>query len=176
MYSLILVELRGQTEIKYGTVRNSAVADFFKNAEFEPFQSMWVEMQDGMVDSSKVVAMYYPIVLSNSFVWSAFAIIIMISHHHFESWSIDSWCFQWLISQEGIEKVKSGGFRYVFIWEDKVLSYEASKSCDLTVIGPPTDDKGMAVAVPAGAMYLKDLSVSLLKMADTGVMEELKTK
>jgi hypothetical protein len=52
-----IADLGAQNKIKYGTVKNSRAAEFFKNSKSEIYQKMWTQMNEvdpeSMVHSSK---------------------------------------------------------------------------------------------------------------------------
>lgn len=75
-------------------------------------------------------------------------------------------------TEEGIARVKHDG-EYAFLWDDTVASYIASVDCDVTEIGPRFDSKGLGIAVAPGAMYRDDMSLAILKLADSGRIPEL---
>ena len=57
-----------------------------------------------------------------------------------------------------------------------MLNYEASQDCNLMVIGHSMDEKGLGIALPPGSPYLKDITLGLLKMADSGYLSEMEIK
>jgi len=53
-----VTDLASQTKIKYGTVQNSGIMQFFKNTKIEHFSKMWAQMSeidpDSMVQNTSV--------------------------------------------------------------------------------------------------------------------------
>jgi hypothetical protein len=53
-----VTDLASQTKIKYGTVQNSGIMQFFKNTKIEHFSKMWAQMSeidpDSMVHNTSV--------------------------------------------------------------------------------------------------------------------------
>ncbi|XP_078579224.1 glutamate receptor 4-like isoform X1 [Branchiostoma floridae x Branchiostoma japonicum] len=76
----------------------------------------------------------------------------------------------------GIEIVKRGQF--VFIQETPFLEYVIKKDpqCELMMLGKPFLYKGYGFPVRRGDNYLKDISVEILKMQESGLIDQIKTK
>ncbi len=76
----------------------------------------------------------------------------------------------------GFDNVRLGDGDYAFLWDNTVTSYMAAVDCKLTEIGPPFDPKGFGIGVPPGATYREDLSLSILRLGDSGIISELENK
>lgn len=74
-------------------------------------------------------------------------------------------------TEEGLQRVAEGN--YAFLWDNTVTSYVATVDCDYTEIGQPFDPKGFGMAVPPGASYLDELSLVILRLADSGIINSL---
>lgn len=77
-------------------------------------------------------------------------------------------------TSQGFERVLEGN--YGFLWDDTVSAYKASSDCRFIEIGPRFDPKGLGIAVPPGAIYRKDLSLAILKLADSGFINSIEHK
>ncbi|XP_046553421.1 glutamate receptor ionotropic, kainate 2-like [Haliotis rubra] len=75
---------------------------------------------------------------------------------------------------EGYGKVTDGN--YAFLWDSTVNKYKTTTDCDVMEIGPPFDPKGFGIGVPPGATYLEELSMTILRLGDRGVLQELENK
>ncbi|XP_067663932.1 glutamate receptor ionotropic, kainate 2-like [Haliotis asinina] len=75
---------------------------------------------------------------------------------------------------EGYSKVTDGN--YAFFWDTTVNKYKTTTDCDVMEIGPPFDPKGFGIGVPPGATYLEELSMTILKLSDSGILHELENK
>ncbi|XP_035674417.1 glutamate receptor ionotropic, delta-1-like [Branchiostoma floridae] len=75
---------------------------------------------------------------------------------------------------EGLERVQQGG--YAFLWDTAVLEYEKNRKCDLIIVGDPFYKGGYGFAMPRGAPYRDDLSMTILRMQGSGHIEKLQTK
>lgn len=75
---------------------------------------------------------------------------------------------------EGYGKVTDGN--YAFFWDTTVNKYKTTTDCDVMEIGPPFDPKGFGIGVPPGATYLDELSMTILKLSDSGILHELENK
>lgn len=79
-------------------------------------------------------------------------------------------------TEEGVKKVKEGN--YAFLWDNTVLSFLTGEDedCQFLEIGPPFDYKGFGIGVPPGAIYRDELSISILKLQDSGKINQLENK
>ncbi|XP_066276268.1 glutamate receptor ionotropic, delta-1-like [Branchiostoma lanceolatum] len=75
---------------------------------------------------------------------------------------------------EGLERVQKGD--YAFLWDTAVLEYEKNRKCDLIIIGDPFYKGGYGFAMPRGAPYRDDLSMTILRMQGSGHIEKLQTR
>ncbi|XP_078659249.1 glutamate receptor ionotropic, delta-1-like [Branchiostoma floridae x Branchiostoma belcheri] len=76
--------------------------------------------------------------------------------------------------EDGYAKVLSED--YAFIWENPSLDYLKLTNCDYTTIGRPFNMKGYGIALQEGMSLRDQLSISILKMQESGKMDELKGK
>ncbi|KAH3833472.1 hypothetical protein DPMN_106782 [Dreissena polymorpha] len=77
-------------------------------------------------------------------------------------------------TEEGFNKVNEGN--YAFFWDTTVNKYKTIEDCDLMEVGPPFDPKGFGIGVPTGATYTEELSMAILKLSDTGRLNEMENK
>lgn len=75
---------------------------------------------------------------------------------------------------DGFEKVKQGD--YAFFWDTTVNKYMTIEDCQLMEIGPHFDPKGFGIGVPPGATYRDELSMSILRLSDMGLLHALENK
>ena len=77
-------------------------------------------------------------------------------------------------SDDGFRKVNEEN--YAFFWDSTVNKYLTTKNCNLVEIGPPFGPRGFGIGTPPGATYLEKLSMAILKLSDTGVLNMLENK
>jgi hypothetical protein len=77
-------------------------------------------------------------------------------------------------TEEGLDRVLKEN--YAFLWDNSVNSYLVTTRCEFTEVGPPFDAKGFGIGLPPGSIYLEQLSMVILKMADRGRITELEYK
>ena len=77
-------------------------------------------------------------------------------------------------TEEGFKKVKEGN--YAFFWDTTVNKFKTIQDCDFMEVGPPFDPKGFGIAVPPGATYREELSMTVLKLSNRGTLHELENK
>ncbi|KAI8499742.1 hypothetical protein Bbelb_227930 [Branchiostoma belcheri] len=75
---------------------------------------------------------------------------------------------------EGLERVQNED--YAFLWDTAVLEYEKNRNCELIIVGDPFYKGGYGFAMPRGAPYRDDLSMTILRMQGSGHIEKLQTK
>lgn len=79
-------------------------------------------------------------------------------------------------NKEGVERVRKGEGKYAFLMETTSLSYNIERDCHLQQIGDQIGEKHYGLAVPLGADYRTNLSVSILKLSETNELYKLKKK
>ena len=72
---------------------------------------------------------------------------------------------------EGLARVKTG--EYAFLWDDSINAYAAATDCNYTNIGPPFEMKGFGIGLPSGTPYKDELSLTILRLGDEGVLSQL---
>ncbi|ELT90213.1 hypothetical protein CAPTEDRAFT_92293 [Capitella teleta] len=77
-------------------------------------------------------------------------------------------------TEEGLSRVLDGD--YAFLWDNSVNSYLVTTQCEFTEIGPAFDAKGFGIGLPPGSLYLEQLSMAILKLADSGRITEMEYK
>uniref|UniRef100_W8CAB7 Glutamate receptor ionotropic, kainate 2 n=1 Tax=Ceratitis capitata TaxID=7213 RepID=W8CAB7_CERCA len=79
-------------------------------------------------------------------------------------------------NKEGVDRVRKEEGKYAFLMETTSMSYNIERSCDLKQVGSQFGEKHYALAVPLGAEYRSNLSVSLLKLSERGELFNLKRR
>ena len=79
-----------------------------------------------------------------------------------------------LSTWEGIEKVRAGG--YAFITGTWVLEHEVNNSCDLQTLGDVFAERSFGIGLPKGSPYTAIFSKVLIKLRDSGKLQELKDR
>lgn len=77
-------------------------------------------------------------------------------------------------SDEGVEKVKKGGYAYLL--ESTTNDYIRSKECNLIQIGSLLDEKGYGIGAPNGSPLIDIISNSILKLKEYGELQSKKLK
>ncbi|XP_037035874.1 glutamate receptor ionotropic, kainate 3-like [Bradysia coprophila] len=72
---------------------------------------------------------------------------------------------------EGIERVKSGG--YAFFMESRTLEYVTERNCDLTQVGGLLDSKGFGLVVQEGSPLREQLTRNILVLKESGALLRL---
>merc|ERR1719427_2208326 len=76
-------------------------------------------------------------------------------------------------NQAGMERVLEEKGGYAFIMEAPSLEYQIARNCDLTQIGKVFSKRGYGLALPKGSPYLEEMNVMILKLRETGRMEQI---
>ncbi|XP_067620607.1 glutamate receptor ionotropic, kainate 2 isoform X2 [Eurosta solidaginis] len=79
-------------------------------------------------------------------------------------------------NKEGVDRVRKGEGNYAFFMETTSMSYNIERSCDLKQVGSQIGEKHYALAVPLGAEYSSNLSVSILQLSEKGELFNLKRR
>lgn len=77
-------------------------------------------------------------------------------------------------SSEGYRRVSEGG--YGFFWDSTVNAFKTNRECLLTTIGPAFAPRGYGIGLPPGATYLDELSINILRLGDSGFLDQLQQK
>ncbi|XP_063718675.1 glutamate receptor ionotropic, delta-2-like isoform X2 [Symsagittifera roscoffensis] len=76
---------------------------------------------------------------------------------------------------EGFNRVLEGN--YAFLWDDPVLQYQRKLHCQhLTTVGKPFNRKNYAFAVPKGTAFLETITMSILRLQESGELDKIKQK
>ncbi|XP_022900361.2 glutamate receptor ionotropic, kainate 2-like [Onthophagus taurus] len=65
---------------------------------------------------------------------------------------------------------------YAFFMESSSIEYEVQRRCNLTQIGGLLDEKGYGIAMRKNSIYRHALSTAVLKLQETGKIQDLKRK
>ena len=76
--------------------------------------------------------------------------------------------------EEGYDRVLKSN--YAFMWDYPVLQYQKKKNCDYMTVGKAFNRKKYAFAVPKGSGYLSTITLSILSLQETGVLEQIREK
>ncbi|XP_030380658.1 uncharacterized protein LOC115628614 [Scaptodrosophila lebanonensis] len=79
-------------------------------------------------------------------------------------------------NKEGVARVRKEKGKYAFLMETTSLSYNVERNCDLHEIGSQIGEKHYGLAVPLGADYRTNLSVSILQLSEKGELYKMKNK
>ncbi|XP_002002744.3 glutamate receptor ionotropic, kainate 2 [Drosophila mojavensis] len=79
-------------------------------------------------------------------------------------------------NKEGVARVRKEKGNYAFLMETTSLTYNIERNCDLRQIGGTIGEKHYGLAVPLGADYRTNLSVSILQLSEKGELYKLKNK
>ncbi|XP_014272498.1 glutamate receptor ionotropic, kainate 2 isoform X2 [Halyomorpha halys] len=79
-------------------------------------------------------------------------------------------------NDEGVERVLRGNRAYAFFMESTTIEYQKEKHCSLMQVGGLLDSKGYGIAMPFNSPYRIAISGSVLKMQESGKLQQLKDK
>ncbi|CAH1400969.1 unnamed protein product [Nezara viridula] len=79
-------------------------------------------------------------------------------------------------NDEGVERVLRGKRAYAFFMESTTIEYQKEKYCSLMQVGGLLDSKGYGIAMPFNSPYRIAISGSVLKMQESGRLQQLKDK
>ncbi|XP_075219251.1 glutamate receptor ionotropic, kainate 2-like isoform X6 [Lycorma delicatula] len=79
-------------------------------------------------------------------------------------------------NDEGVERVQKGKRQYAYFMESTSLEYQMERKCDLEMVGGLLDSKGYGIAMPFDSPYRTAISGAVLKMQESGKLQQLKTK
>ncbi|XP_077258758.1 glutamate receptor ionotropic, kainate 2-like isoform X2 [Temnothorax americanus] len=77
-------------------------------------------------------------------------------------------------NEDGVRKVQNEN--YAYFMESSSIEYTKQRKCNVTQIGGLLDSKSYGIAMKKDASYRMDLSGAILKLHETGVINELQTK
>lgn len=75
-------------------------------------------------------------------------------------------------NQEGVNRVLAGT-NFAFILESPSMEYMKSRNCELRQVGDIFNHKSYGLALPTGSPYREELSVAILKLQESGRMEQI---
>ncbi|XP_043207599.1 glutamate receptor ionotropic, kainate 2-like, partial [Amphibalanus amphitrite] len=76
--------------------------------------------------------------------------------------------------QEGVQRVRQGN--YAYLMESTTLDYIVQRDCNLTQVGGLLDSKGYGIATPAGSVWRDRMSLAILDLQESGVIQMLYNK
>lgn len=76
----------------------------------------------------------------------------------------------------GRENVEKQNGKYAFFMESATIEYITERYCNLTQVGGLLDSKGYGMATRKGAKIRASLSEVILKLQETGVLQQLKDR
>ncbi|XP_068151172.1 glutamate receptor ionotropic, kainate 2 [Drosophila tropicalis] len=79
-------------------------------------------------------------------------------------------------NKEGVARVKKEKGGYAFLMETTSLQFNIERDCNLMQIGEQIGEKHYGLAVPLGADYRTNLSVSILQLSEKGELYKMKNK
>ncbi|KAJ2951073.1 hypothetical protein O0L34_g5453 [Tuta absoluta] len=79
-------------------------------------------------------------------------------------------------NDEGVERVLKSKRTYAFLMESTAIEYQLERHCDLMQVGGLLDSKGYGIAMPFGVDYRTAVDNAVLKLAESGVLMELKNR
>jgi len=76
----------------------------------------------------------------------------------------------------GIDRVLKEDGMYAFFMEAAAIEYHIERNCDLKQLGGLLDNKGYGIALPKDSPYSAAMSAGVLKLQESGKLQELKIK
>ncbi|KAF5280668.1 hypothetical protein FQA39_LY05316 [Lamprigera yunnana] len=77
---------------------------------------------------------------------------------------------------EGVAKVRNADENYAFFMESSSIKYVTQRLCNLTAVGKRLDEKYYAIAMKKGSSYRYKLSASIVKLKQSGKIDDLERK
>ncbi|KAK4881573.1 hypothetical protein RN001_004892 [Aquatica leii] len=77
---------------------------------------------------------------------------------------------------DGVDRVWNGKENYAFFMESSSIKYVTQRFCNLTAVGKRLDEKYYAIAMKKGSPYRYQLSASIVKLKQSGKIDELERK
>ncbi|XP_031334835.1 glutamate receptor ionotropic, kainate 2-like isoform X2 [Photinus pyralis] len=78
--------------------------------------------------------------------------------------------------EDGVDKVVNGVENYAFFMESSSIKYVTQRRCNLTAVGKRLDEKYYAIALQKGSPFRYPLSAAVVKLKQSGVVDELERK
>ncbi|KAG5684282.1 hypothetical protein PVAND_013518 [Polypedilum vanderplanki] len=75
-------------------------------------------------------------------------------------------------NDDGVKRVEKGN--YAFMMESVPMEYQTARNCKLMQVGGLLDSKGYGIALPIDSPYRKHFSKQILKLQESGKLNELK--
>ncbi|XP_048485518.1 glutamate receptor ionotropic, kainate 2-like [Plutella xylostella] len=79
-------------------------------------------------------------------------------------------------NDEGLERVLKSKRKYAYFMESTAIEYQLERHCDLMQVGGLLDSKGYGIALPFFASYRTAVDNAVLKLAESGMLVELKNR
>jgi len=79
-------------------------------------------------------------------------------------------------NSQGIDRVLKEDGMYAFFMEGAAIEYHVERKCDLKQLGGLLDSKSYGIALPKDSPYTKALSAGVLKLQESGKLQEIKKK
>ncbi|KAI8478410.1 Glutamate receptor ionotropic, delta-1, partial [Branchiostoma belcheri] len=139
-------DLASQTEIPYGTVTDTSIAQFLASSDVETYQRLWSFMKSE----------------NNS------AALVRTAQEGFQrvrkpqpDTSYDA--------PTNMESPPQSCRKYAFLWDVPVIEYEAltDKNCELTTVGKSIYSKGYGIAFPSADPYRDEFTLAKVMKGDT---------
>ncbi|KAH1017768.1 hypothetical protein HUJ05_008365 [Dendroctonus ponderosae] len=77
-------------------------------------------------------------------------------------------------NEEGVRRVEAEN--YAYLMESTSIEYVTQRHCSLSHVGGLLDDKGYGIAMEKNSPYRNELSSKVIKLQETGVLNQLKDK
>merc|ERR1719341_465990 len=77
---------------------------------------------------------------------------------------------------EGIDRVMKEDGMYAFFMEAAALEYHVERKCELKQLGGLLDSKGYGIGLPKDSPYTAAMTAGVLKLQESGTLQELKTR
>ncbi|KAJ8912942.1 hypothetical protein NQ315_017273 [Exocentrus adspersus] len=77
-------------------------------------------------------------------------------------------------NKDGVKKVQAPKENYAFLMESTQIEYEIETKCDLKQVGNWLDTKTYGIAMPMNSPYRSAINKAILKLQETGKLNELK--
>ncbi|XP_076658014.1 glutamate receptor ionotropic, kainate 2 [Halictus rubicundus] len=78
-------------------------------------------------------------------------------------------------NDEGVERVRKKN-DYAFLMESTTIEYKMERDCNLVKVGGLIDNKGYGIALPRNSPHRTPINGAILKLQETGVLQDLKKK
>ncbi|XP_023349086.1 glutamate receptor ionotropic, kainate 2 isoform X2 [Eurytemora carolleeae] len=79
-------------------------------------------------------------------------------------------------NSQGLDRVLKEDGMYAFFMEAAAIEYHVERKCDLKQLGGLLDSKGYGIALPKDSPYTAAMSAGVLRLQESGKLQELKIK